>query len=121
MPVISNEIRYLLLRRLAADPDVSQRQLADELGISLGKLNYSMQALITKGWVKVGNFSLSHNKKGYAYLLTSKGVEAKARLTVQFLQHKMREYEKLMLEIAELKQEVQMQRKNMGDEPLPRV
>jgi EPS-associated MarR family transcriptional regulator len=107
MPVISDEMRCLLLRRLATDPDTSQRQLAKELGVSLGKLNYSLQALITKGWVKADNFSRNPNKKGYAYLLTPKGIEAKARLTVIFLQHKVIEYEKLMTEIDELRQEVQ--------------
>ena len=112
MPIISDETRCLLLRRLAADPDASQRQLAGELGMSLGKLNYCLQALISKGWVKAGNFSRSPNKQGYAYLLTPKGIEAKARLTVQFLQHKMSEYEKLLLEIAELQQEVGAQSKD---------
>ena len=112
MPLISDETRCLLLRRLAADPDASQRQLAGELGMSLGKLHYCLQALITKGWVKAGNFSRNPNKKGYAYLLTPKGVEAKARLTVQFLQHKRSEYEKLLLEIAELQQEVQAQKED---------
>ncbi len=112
MPLISDETHCLLLRRLAADPDASQRQLAGELGLSLGKLNYCLQALIAKGWVKASNFSSSSNKKGYAYLLTPNGLEAKARLTVQFLQHKMSEYEKLLLVITELQQEVQVQGKN---------
>jgi EPS-associated MarR family transcriptional regulator len=111
MPVITDEMRCLLLRRLAADPDTSQRQLAKELGVSLGKLNYSLQALITKGWVKADNFTRNPSKKGYAYLLTPKGVEAKARLTVHFLHHKVIEYEKLMTEIDELRQEVQAQRR----------
>jgi EPS-associated MarR family transcriptional regulator len=105
-------MRCLLLRRLAADPDASQRQLAMELGVSLGKLNYCLHALIAKGWVKAGNFSRSPNKKSYAYLLTPNGVEAKARLTVKFLHLRTKEYEKLMLEIAELQQEVQAQRKD---------
>jgi len=106
MPAISDEIRCQLLRSLTADPDVSQRQLAGKLGISLGKLNYCLQALISKGWVKAGNFSRNPSKKVYGYLLTPKGVEAKARLTVRFLQYKITEYDKLMVEIAELQQEV---------------
>jgi len=106
MPTISDEMRCQLLRRLAADPDVSQRQLAGELGISLGKLNYCLQALISKGWVKASNFTRNPSKKGYGYLLTPKGVEAKARLTVRFLQYKITEYDKLMMVIAELQQEV---------------
>lgn len=109
MPAISDEMRCQLLRRLAVDPNVSQRQLAGELGISLGKLNYSLQALISKGWVKAGNFARSPNKKGYGYLLTPKGVEAKARLTIRFLHDKITEYEKLMVEIAELQREVTTQ------------
>ncbi len=111
MPTISDEMRCQLLRRLAADSDVSQRQLAGELGISLGKLNYCLQALISKGWIKAGNITRNPSKKGYAYLLTPKGVEAKAHLTVRFLRYKMCEYEKIMVEIAELRQEV----KDQGD------
>jgi EPS-associated MarR family transcriptional regulator len=76
--------------------------------MSLGKLSYWLQALIGKGWIKIGNFSRGVNKKGYANLLTPKGVEAKARLNVQFLQYKMNEYEKLLEEIAELQKEVKM-------------
>jgi EPS-associated MarR family transcriptional regulator len=107
MRVTSNETSYRLLRRLASEPDASQRQLAGELGVSLGKLNYCLQALVAKGWVKVGNFSRSANKNGYAYLLTPKGIEAKARLTVRFLQIKKAEYETLQQEIEKLQQEVQ--------------
>jgi len=77
--------------------------------MSLGKLNYCLQALIAKGWIKAGNFTRSTNKKGYAYLLTPKGVEAKASLTLRFLHHKMNEYEKLLEEIAELQKEVQIE------------
>ena len=106
MPIITDETRYRLLRHLADNPDVSQRQLATELGISLGKLNYCLQALIGKGWVKAGNFSRSSNKKGYAYLLTPSGIEAKARLTIAFLQYKVAEYEQLQQEIEALRQEV---------------
>ncbi len=108
-PAISDEIRCQLLRRLAADPDVSQRQLAGELGISLGKLNYCLNAVISKGWVKAGNFTRNPSKTAYGYLLTPKGVEAKARLTVRFLQHKLTEYDKLMVEIANLREEVKAQ------------
>ncbi|MBM9538601.1 MarR family EPS-associated transcriptional regulator [Desulfobulbus alkaliphilus] len=103
---MTDETRYQLLRRLATNPDTNQRQLAAELGISLGKLNYCLQALISKGWVKAGNFSRSSNKKGYAYLLTPSGIEAKARLTIAFLHRKMAEYEQLHQEIETLRQEV---------------
>lgn len=107
MPSTSEEAKFLLLRRLAAEPDASQRQLARDLHISLGKLNYCLQSLIDKGWVKAGNFSRSSNKKGYAYLLTPSGIEAKARLTVAFLQYKMQEYDQLKQEIEILQQEIQ--------------
>jgi len=111
MPAITDEMRCQLLRCLAADPDVSQRQLAGELGISLGKLNYCLHAVISKGWVKACKINRNPNKKVYGYLLTPKGIEAKARLTVRFLQYKITEYDKLMVEIAELRQEV----KDLGD------
>lgn len=107
MPALfEEETRYRLLRRLATDPDATQRELAGELGVSLGKLNYCLQALVTKGWVKAGNFSRNPNKKGYVYLLTPQGIEAKARLTVEFLHHIMQEYDILHREIEELQKEV---------------
>ena len=106
MQKIPEEAKFQLLRRLADNPAASQRQLAADLGISLGKLNYCLQALIGKGWVKAGNFSRSNNKKGYAYLLTPSGIEAKARLTVAFLRYKVREYNQLQQEIEALRQEL---------------
>jgi len=105
MPPIAEETRYQLLRCMEANPEATQRELAVAMGVSLGKLNYCLKSLVTKGWIKAGNFSRSRNKKGYAYLLTPQGVEAKARLTVQFLQHKMREYDALRLEIESLQAE----------------
>lgn len=105
MSYTAEEAKFLLLRRLAVEPDISQRQLARELGISLGKLNYCLQSLIDKGWVKAGNFSRSSNKKGYAYLLTPSGIEAKARLTLAFLKYKMQEYDQLKQEIETLQRE----------------
>ena len=95
-----------LLRYLEDHPQVSQRELAEHLGISLGKTNYCMKALIEKGQVKARNFKNSDNKRSYLYLLTPKGIEAKARITLAFLQRKMREYEELETEIQELQQEV---------------
>ena len=85
---------------------MNQRQIASELGLSLGKVNFCMKALIDKGLVKVGNFSRSPNKKAYAYLLTLNGMEEKAKVTFNFLQRKQNEYESLKAEIEELKAEV---------------
>lgn len=75
------------------------------LGVSLGKINYCLNALVEKGSVKINNFRNSDNKPAYIYLLTPSGVDQKARMTVAFLQSKVREYERLRVEIEELKQE----------------
>ena len=99
------ETRYRLLKLLNENPNLSQRQLADETGVSLGKVNYCLKALIKTGLIKVGNFRRSNNKVAYAYLLTPKGVTAKAKITVDFLKRKQHEYESLIQEIEVLKQE----------------
>lgn len=104
--MLSDEYRYKILRLLDADPQMSQRDLARALGISLGKANYCLQALIDRGLVKATNFKNSKNKKAYMYLLTPRGISEKARVAVRFLQHKMREYEQLQREIEELQREV---------------
>lgn len=98
---------YGLLKILEDNPDLSQRDLAKRLGVSLGKVNFCLNALIEKGWLKVGNFRSSENKLAYAYLLTPQGIEQKGRLTMAFLQIKVREYESLRAEIAELKREAE--------------
>ncbi len=103
---LSDETPYYLLKYLEAHPEITQRELAQKLGVSLGKLNYCLRALIDKGWVKMGNFSRNPDKKGYAYLLTPQGIEAKARLTLHFLQRKMQEYDRLKREIQALEAEV---------------
>lgn len=95
---------------------MSQRELAEHLGVSLGKANYCLKALIEKGQVKARNFRNSDNKRSYLYLLTPKGMERKAAITVAFLQRKMQEYEDLKTEIAELQREV---RENGAHEPGP--
>lgn len=104
--MISDEYRYKLLKLLAARPNVSQRELARELGISLGKVNYCLTALINKGWVKAQNFKNSDSKRAYAYLLTPGGIEEKAQVTFSFLRRKMDEYEALRAEIEDLRHEV---------------
>lgn len=106
MPNNADELDVALLRRLADAPQASQRELARDTGVSLGKINYALRALIDKGWVKAGNFSRNPHKLGYAYLLTPSGIEAKAQLTRDFLARKMREYDQLAAEIEALKGEV---------------
>ena len=100
------EIQFEVLRRLQQTPEVSQRTLARELGISLGSINFCFQALMEKGWIKVQNFSQSKHKLGYAYLLTPNGVAEKSKLTAKFLKRKVAEYEMLQSEIDLLKAEV---------------
>lgn len=102
-----NTTSYGLLKTLEDNPDLSQRDLAKRLGISLGKVNFCLNALVGKGFLKVGSFRNSNNKLAYAYLLTPHGVEQKARMTVKFLQIKIQEYERLRTEIAELKREAE--------------
>lgn len=104
---ISEEIRYRLLTYLAEHPEASQRELAAALGISVGKVNYCVQALIRKGLVKMRNFRKSKNKLAYAYLLTPKGIEEKLNVTNIFLRIKMAEYEAVAREIEQLMAELQ--------------
>ena len=103
--MLGDETRLKLMRLLEANPQLSQRDAARELGISLGKVNYGLKALIQKGWVKASRFKNSHNKAAYMYLLTPHGIEEKAALTVSFLQLKMREYEALRAEIEQIRRE----------------
>ncbi len=105
--MISDETRYELIRLLEANPEMSQRDVARELGISLGKTNYCLRALIRKGLIKAANFKNSQNRTAYMYLLTPRGIEEKAKLTLRFLQRKMHEYETLRVEIKRLQREVE--------------
>lgn len=107
MSPATDELSIAILRRLADSPEVNQRELAQDAGVSLGRLNYALRALVDKGWVKVGNFSRSPHKLGYAYLLTPRGLDAKARLTKRFLARKMHEYDALRDEIERLRREVE--------------
>ncbi len=95
-----------LLRQLNTQPAASQRKLAQGLGVSVGKLNFCLRALVDRGWVKANNFRRSDNKWAYAYLLTPAGISAKLRLTSEFLHRKEREFEDLQLEIAALRIEL---------------
>ncbi len=104
--MIDPEIPYRLLKILESDPNLTQRQMAGEMGLSLGKFNYCLKELIKKGFVKVERFTSSENKAAYMYILTPNGIEEKSRITVSFLKRKMKEFEEIKQQIEELKQEV---------------
>lgn len=97
------EIQFEVLRRLHQTPEISQRVLAQELGVSLGSINFCFQALVEKGWIKMQNFGQSKNKLRYVYLLTPIGVAEKSKMTAEFLKRKMAEYAVLQQEIERLK------------------
>ena len=101
-----DELRLRVLRALATNPELSQRQLAAELGVSLGGVNYVVRALVERGFVKADNFRKSGNKVAYSYVLTPRGVAEKASLAAEFLGRKFEEYEVLRQEIEALKGEV---------------
>ena len=106
-PMNQKDIHLDLLRKLEVNPEYTQRELSQEMGVSLGKVNYCIKKLIEKGSIKFSNFSNNPHKVGYAYLLTPKGLEEKARLTVTFLKIKMEEYEVLKQEISILKKDTE--------------
>ena len=106
MSSLDQEIHLKVLRHLETNPNVTQRELAEHLGVSLGKANYCLKALIEKGFIKARNFKNSNQKSAYLYVLTAKGIEAKARISVAFLRRKIQEYEQLKNEIEQLQQEV---------------
>ena len=105
----NQELEYRALKILERQPDLTQRQLSEALGVSLCKTNYVLKSLIDVGWVKLDNFQKSDNKWGYAYLLTPMGVAEKAAITLRFLNRKKQEYNNLQKEISRLQQEVQQQ------------
>ena len=106
-----DELRLRVMRVLEESPEASQRQIASELNVSLGGVNYCLKALVDRGLVKLGNFSKSDRKIGYAYFLTPEGMTEKAKITARFLKRKMAEYEQLEIEIDRLRKEVQLARK----------
>lgn len=116
MTVLTDELRYHLLKKLEKKPDLTQRELADSLGISVGKTNYCINALINKGWIKARNFRNSQNKLSYVYLLTKKGLEEKTRVTIRFLKYKQCEYDELVREIELLRKEVASFEESVKDE-----
>ena len=101
-----DELRLRVLRALEANPELSQRRLAAELGVSLGGVNYALKALIDRGFVKADNFRKSGSKVAYLYVLTRKGIAEKSSLATAFLGRKLEEYEVLRQEIEALKGEV---------------
>jgi EPS-associated MarR family transcriptional regulator len=105
--MLTEEVRYKLLKLLEPNPHLSQREVARELGISVGKVNYCLKALAARGWIKATNFRNSQNKAAYMYLLTPRGIEEKSRVTARFLQIKVREYEALKAEIEQLRTEAE--------------
>lgn len=102
----SEEMRLRLMRLIEENPQLSQREAANKLGISLGKVNYCLKALMRVGWLKATRFKNSRNKSAYMYLLTPRGIEEKASITVEFLQAKLQEYEMLRSEIEQLQRDV---------------
>ena len=102
---IQDEARFKILRLLHENPELTQRELGEQVGISLGAVNYCLRALIERGLVKAGNFSRNPNKLGYAYVLTPAGIAEKTLLTGRFLKRKVEEYEALRVEIDALTHE----------------
>jgi len=103
--VSKKQNQYQILKSLEQDSRSTQRQLSNDLGVSLGKVNYCIKSLIEKGLIKVNNFRNNKNKIQYSYLLTPKGVEEKAKLTLDFIRTKTQEYDELRQEIENLKKE----------------
>jgi EPS-associated MarR family transcriptional regulator len=103
--MLTDEYRYKILKILEANPEISQRDLARELDISLGRANFCLKALIEKGLLKATNFKNSQNKLAYMYLLTPRGIEEKSKITAEFLKVKLQEYATLENEIAALREE----------------
>ena len=103
--MLTDEYRYKILKLVEHNPAISQRELAMQLGISLGKVNFCLKALIERGLLKATNFRNNKNKLANMYLLTPSGIEEKASITMRFLKHKLQEYETLQVEIEELRRE----------------
>lgn len=98
-----NKDEFETLRKIDEKNPLSQRKLANDLGFSLGKLNYCLKALKEKGFIKLNNFKKNNNKLGYAYILTPTGISQKMELTINYMKRKMKEYDELKKEYKELK------------------
>lgn len=104
---MQEDTNFRVLRLLQSNPEMSQRELADAVGVSVGAIHYVLNALMDKGLIKLGNFTASKDKRRYAYILTPKGIAEKAAVTRRFLARKMEEYESLKAEIDALSLEVE--------------
>jgi EPS-associated MarR family transcriptional regulator len=104
--MIKSESEFQILRALDSNPNLSQRELSKKSGVSLGRVNYCLNALVKKGWIELGKFTASEHRRRYAYILTPKGMEQKAKATYHFLRRKMEEFDALEKEIEELRAEV---------------
>ena len=105
---LQDEIAYKLLKLIEAEPHLSQRDIAQKMGVSLGKTNYCLKALVDKGFIKFQNFYKNKKKSAYIYFLTPQGIEEKTQVTYRFLQRKINEYENIKVEIESLKVEASM-------------
>ena len=103
---MQESVRYYILKQVQENPEITQRELAQISGVSLGKLNYCLRALVDKGLIKMESFRQNPQKSRYLYVLTRRGVEEKAHLTSRFLRKKLAEYETLKREIEQLREEV---------------
>lgn len=114
---VQDEIAYKLLKIIENEPQLSQREIASRMGISLGKANYCLKSLIEKGFIKARNFYNSNHKVAYVYMLTPSGLEEKTSVTYRFLTRKMQEYEEIKTEIERLKAETaEIQKPQAGDQ-----
>lgn len=104
---LQEDTHFRVLRLLQENPEMSQRELAAAVGVSVGGMHYVLNALIEKGLVKLGNFTAAEDKRRYAYILTTKGISEKAAITRRFLARKMEEYDLLKEEIAALTEEIE--------------
>jgi len=111
---MTEDSEYTLLKLLESNPQATQREIASEMGVSLGKVNYCLQALVAKGLVKAMNFKNSQRKAAYAYLLTPEGVTAKAAISLRYLRRKVQEYEAIKAEINALESELVAQGVNVS-------
>lgn len=112
--ILPTELQFRVLRLLESNPHLSQRELSKSLGVSLGGVNYCLNALIAKGSIKIQNFRNNQNKWVYAYLLTPQGLAEKTALTSGFLKRKMQEYQQLKAEIEALSREMQLAEGDLG-------
>jgi EPS-associated MarR family transcriptional regulator len=118
---MSSELQFRVLRLLESNPNLSQRELSKSLGVSLGGVNYCLNALISKGSIKIQNFKNNQNKWVYAYLLTPQGITEKTTLTGAFLKRKMQEYQQLKEEIESLNQESLLAKASLNDIPIVEI